>query len=47
MSQVLADRGYPVNLVVVRDAHNYTAWRDALHPNLTGLLQNLVRTVAA
>jgi enterochelin esterase family protein len=47
MSQVLAERGYPVNLVVVRDAHNYTAWRDALHPNLTGLLQNLVRTVAA
>ena len=25
----------------VRDLHNYTAWRDALHPHLTELLQEL------
>ena len=24
----------------VRDAHNYTAWRDALHPHLTGLIND-------
>ena len=23
------------------DMHNYTAWRDALHPHLTGLLAQL------
>ena len=23
------------------DLHNYTAWRDALHPHLTGLLEGL------
>ena len=25
-------------LTTVRDAHNYTAWRDALHPQLTELI---------
>ena len=30
--------GYPVELHVVRDAHNYTAWRDALAPSLTQLV---------
>jgi enterochelin esterase-like enzyme len=25
------------------DAHNYTGWRDALHPHLTGLLRGLAR----
>ena len=25
----------------LRDLHNYTAWRDALHPHLTGLLEGL------
>ena len=25
----------------VADLHNYTAWRDALHPHLTGLLEEL------
>ncbi len=28
----------PTQLVQVRDAHNYTAWRDALHPHLTDLI---------
>jgi hypothetical protein len=31
----------------VRDAHNYTAWRDALDPNLTGLVTDVVCARAA
>jgi enterochelin esterase family protein len=42
MAQLLAGLGFPVRLEIVRDAHNYTAWRDALHPNLTELVQQLV-----
>jgi enterochelin esterase-like enzyme len=38
---------YPARLVEVRDAHNFTAWRDALHPQLTGLLAELVAAHAA
>lgn len=34
--------GYPVTLAEVRDAHNYTAWRDALHPHLTWLVEAAV-----
>jgi enterochelin esterase-like enzyme len=30
-------------LHVTPDAHNYTSWRDALHPHLTGLLRGLAR----
>jgi enterochelin esterase-like enzyme len=30
--------GYPTRLVEVCDAHNYTAWRDALDPHLTRLI---------
>jgi enterochelin esterase-like enzyme len=38
MADHLRRLGYPVDLVVVRDAHNYTAWRDALDPWLPGLV---------
>lgn len=38
MAGVLQRLGYPAQLVRVRDAHNYTAWRDALHPHLTSLI---------
>jgi enterochelin esterase family protein len=43
MQATLGRLGYPVELALVRDAHNYTAWRDALHPHLA----DLVATVAA
>jgi enterochelin esterase family protein len=43
MAEQLRRLGYPTELVVVRDAHNFTAWRDALDPHLT----RLVTTVAA
>ena len=33
-------QGYDVTLREVRDVHNYTAWRDALHPRLTELLND-------
>jgi enterochelin esterase-like enzyme len=38
MTATLHGLGYPVELHEVRDVHNYTAWRDALDPHLTGLL---------
>lgn len=41
MARTLAARGYDVALHEVPDGHNYTAWRDALHPHLTGLLARL------
>ncbi|HEV2371120.1 MAG TPA: alpha/beta hydrolase-fold protein [Streptosporangiaceae bacterium] len=41
MAQALQARGYPVALDEVPDAHNYTAWRDAFDPYLTGLLQQV------
>jgi enterochelin esterase family protein len=39
--------GYPVELLMVRDAHNYTAWRDALHPHLARLVREAVDARAA
>jgi enterochelin esterase-like enzyme len=39
MAHVLAEQGYEVVLEEVPDMHNYTGWRDALDPHLTGLLQ--------
>lgn len=39
MARALSAQGYPVALHEVRDAHNFVAWRDALHPHLTGLLR--------
>ena len=38
MTQALRDRGYPAELHEVPDMHNYTAWRDAFHPHLDGLI---------
>jgi enterochelin esterase-like enzyme len=38
--------GYPVTFVDVRDAHNYTAWRDALHPHLSRLVEAAVLRAA-
>jgi enterochelin esterase-like enzyme len=38
MARALAEQGYDTRLDEVPDLHNYTAWRDALHPHLTRLL---------
>jgi enterochelin esterase family protein len=38
MAATLARQGYDGALHEVGDTHNYTAWRDALHPHLTDLL---------
>jgi len=43
MARALSAQGYDVSLREVRDVHNYTAWRDALDPWLTGLLRELSR----
>jgi enterochelin esterase family protein len=37
----LAAQGYAVDLNEVRDAHNWVAWRDSLHPDLVTLLQRV------
>ncbi len=34
----LCEQGYPAELHIVRDAHNWTAWRDAWTPHLVDLL---------
>jgi enterochelin esterase family protein len=39
MARALRRQGYPVELAEVPDAHNFTGWRDAFHPHLTGLLR--------
>ena len=41
MARALRLQGYPVELAEVPDAHNWTGWRDALDPHLTGLLQTV------
>jgi len=41
MAAALAFQGYDVRLYEGTDLHNYTGWRDALHPHLTGLLGRL------
>ena len=41
MASALAAQSYPVQLHEVADLHNYTGWRDALDPHLTGLLSRL------
>jgi enterochelin esterase family protein len=38
MARALAAQEFDVELHVVPDMHNYTSWRDALHPHLTHLL---------
>jgi enterochelin esterase family protein len=47
MAETLRRLGYPTRMVVVPDAHNYTAWRDALHPQLTDLVTDVVGARAA
>jgi enterochelin esterase family protein len=41
MARALRAQGYPAELAEVPDAHNFTAWRDALDPHLTGLLRTV------
>jgi enterochelin esterase-like enzyme len=41
MLETLQSRGYPASLHEVPDLHNYTAWRDAFDPHLTGLLRRV------
>jgi enterochelin esterase-like enzyme len=38
MARALAAQEFDVELNVIPDMHNYTGWRDALHPHLTHLL---------
>jgi enterochelin esterase-like enzyme len=47
LAAALVRLGYPVDFREVRDAHNYTAWRDALHPAGTKLLTSVVGAHAA
>jgi enterochelin esterase family protein len=47
MAAALDRLGYGAQLVTVRDAHNYTAWRDALDPHLTNLIADAVVAHAA
>ena len=37
----LERQGYPVDLVVNRDAHNYVGWRDTFDPHLADLLREV------
>jgi enterochelin esterase-like enzyme len=41
MLSLLRSAGYPATLHEVLAAHNFTAWRDTLHPWLTELLQQV------
>jgi enterochelin esterase-like enzyme len=41
MTRTLQARGYPAILHELPDMHNYTAWRDAFDPHLTGLLRQV------
>ncbi|MGH2820731.1 MAG: hypothetical protein ACRDJ5_08760 [Actinomycetota bacterium] len=41
MRDALVSQGYDVVLHTQRDAHNWTAWRDALDPPLADLLREL------
>jgi enterochelin esterase family protein len=47
MAETLTALGYGVRFHEVRDAHNYTAWRDALDPALTELVARVVDSHAA
>jgi enterochelin esterase-like enzyme len=41
IARALGAQGYDVTFVEVGDMHNYTAWRDALDPHLTELVQKV------
>jgi enterochelin esterase family protein len=47
MTGALCALGYPARLVEVPDAHNFVAWRDALHPHLTDLVTSVAADRAA
>jgi enterochelin esterase-like enzyme len=47
MAGALDRLGYEVDLVETRDAHNFTAWRDAMHPHLGGIVASAVGKLAA
>jgi enterochelin esterase family protein len=40
LTEALVRQGFDAQLFTVRDAHNYTAWRDSLHPHLTRLVKD-------
>jgi enterochelin esterase-like enzyme len=42
MTATLRTHGYPADLHEDADLHNYTAWRDAFDPHLTGLLRQVM-----
>jgi hypothetical protein len=42
MAHALQQLGYPAELVLLRDAHNFIAWRDALDPQLGALVADVV-----
>ncbi len=44
MAAILDRLGHRVGLTAAPDLHNYTAWRDSLHPGLTDLLQSVWST---
>ena len=39
LAAALLRRGWDLRVVWNRDAHNWTGWRDALHPHLADLLR--------
>jgi hypothetical protein len=41
MARALAAQGHRVALHEGADLHNFTAWRDVLHPHLTALLREV------
>jgi enterochelin esterase-like enzyme len=41
MARALGNQGFDAALHEVPDMHNYTGWRDALHPHLTRLLERV------
>jgi hypothetical protein len=47
MAATLHRLGHTVAFAPLRDAHNYTAWRDAWYPHLTRLIIAAVTTHAA
>ncbi|MDT4963484.1 MAG: hypothetical protein QOF87_3131 [Pseudonocardiales bacterium] len=47
MAAALTRLGYPVDFHRLRDMHNYTAWRDALHPAGTDLFTSVAGARAA
>jgi enterochelin esterase-like enzyme len=42
MARALSAQGFDAALHEVPDMHNFTGWRDAFHPHLTGLLARVL-----